>query len=136
MAVLVYLTWATLKCYSPSMNMIVKTNLTKDKVHIWKCSVKKPFLKILQNSLKTTCARVSFQESHRSQECSFIKRRFQHRWSCGNFVKLLRVPILQNTCGRPSLLKVNYFTTSRFSLTITRITFEYEKFHVSKIQQK
>ena len=29
-----------------------------------------------------------------------------------------------------SLLKVNYFTTNRFFLTITRITFEYEKFHV------
>ena len=38
---------------------------------VWKCSVEKMFLKILQNSQEDTCARVAFLKM-KAESCSFI----------------------------------------------------------------
>ena len=38
---------------------------------VWKCSVEKMFLKILQNSQEDTCARVAFLKME-AESCSFI----------------------------------------------------------------
>ena len=57
-----------------------------------KCSVKKLFLKISQNSHENTCVRVSF----------LIKLQAETWRRCFpvNFAKFLRAPFLQNTSGR------------------------------------
>ena len=49
-----------------------------------RCSVKKVFLEISQNSEENTCARVSF----------LIKKRLWHRYFPVNFAKFLRTPFL------------------------------------------
>ena len=51
-----------------------------------RCSVKKVFLKVSQNSQENSCARVSFL-------IKFQKKRLWHRYFPVNFVKLLRTPI-------------------------------------------
>ena len=53
-----------------------------------RCSVKKGFLKISQNSQENTCARVS------------LKKRHWHRCFPVNFPKFSRTPFLQKTSGR------------------------------------
>ena len=50
-----------------------------------RCSVKKVFLEISQNSQESTCARVSFLI-----KLQFIKKRLWHRCFLVNFVELLR----------------------------------------------
>ena len=50
----------------------------------WRCSVKKVFLEILQNSRESTCARVSF----------LLKKRLCHRCFPVNFSKFVRTPFL------------------------------------------
>ena len=70
-----------------------------------RCSVKKMFLGISQNSQENTCARVSILI--KLQACNFIlKYRLWHRCFPVNFVKFLRTPFLQNTSGR-LLLKIS-----------------------------
>ena len=39
---------------------------------VWRCSVKKMFLKILQNLQEDTCARVAFLIKMEAESCSFI----------------------------------------------------------------
>ena len=41
--------------------------------HRW-CSIKKPFLKISQNSQENTCARVSFLIKFQALACNFVKK--------------------------------------------------------------
>ena len=41
---------------------------------VWRCSVKKVFLEISQNSQENTCARVSFLIKLQALACSFIKK--------------------------------------------------------------
>ena len=53
---------------------------TKEAV-VQRCSVKKVFLEISQNSLENTCARVSF-----------LKKRLSHRCFPVNFLKFLKTP--------------------------------------------
>ena len=40
----------------------------------WRCSVKEVFLKILQNSLENTCARVSLLIKLQANVCNFVKK--------------------------------------------------------------
>ena len=54
-----------------------------------RCSVKKLFLKISQNSLENTCARVSF-----------LNKRLWHRCFPVSFANILRTSFLQNTSER------------------------------------
>ena len=75
-----------------------------------RCSVKKVFLEISQNSLRNTCARVSFLQALDWKACNFIKKRgvffFKkketptHRCFSVKFVKFLVKPVLKNICER------------------------------------
>ena len=62
---------------------------------VWMCSVKKVFIKILQNSQKNICTGI-----FRLEACNFIKKRLRHICFPENFVKVLRTPILQNAGWR------------------------------------
>ena len=64
-----------------------------------KCSVTKVFLEISQNSQENTCARVSFIIKMQVWPATLLKKRLWHRCLPVNFVKSLRTPYLQNTCG-------------------------------------
>ena len=58
---------------------------------VQKCSVKKVFLEIFQNSQENTCARVSFLI--KLQACvTLLKKRLWHRCFPVNFAKFLRTP--------------------------------------------
>ena len=59
---------------------------------VQRCSVKKVFLEISQNSQEKTCARVSFLVKLQALACSFAKKRLWRRCSLVNFVKFLRTP--------------------------------------------
>ena len=56
-----------------------------------RCSMKKIFLKISQNSQENTCARV--------RPATLLKKRLWHRCFPVNFAKVLRTSFLQNTSG-------------------------------------
>ena len=58
-----------------------------------RCSVKKVFLKLLQNSHQSTCAIVFFNK------VAGQKKRLWHRCFLVNFAKFLRTTFLQNTSG-------------------------------------
>ena len=68
--------------------------------HVWereavvqRCSVKKVFLKISQNSQKNTCAKVSFLIKLRNlRPATLLKKRLWHRCFPVNFVKFPRTP--------------------------------------------
>ena len=55
-----------------------------------RCSVKKVFLEILQNSQENTCARVSFLIK---LQATLLKKRLWHRSFPVNFAKFRRTPI-------------------------------------------
>ena len=58
-----------------------------------RCSVKKVFLKISQNSQENTCARVSFLiklQASGLRPATLLKKRLRHRCFPVNFVKFLR----------------------------------------------
>ena len=64
---------------------------------IQRCSVKKVFLEISQNSQENTCARVSFFHKVaglRPKACIFIKKRLWHRYFHVNFAKFLRTSLV------------------------------------------
>ena len=56
----------------------------------WRCSVKKKYSNILQNSQENTCPRVSF--SIKSKPTTILKKRLWHQCFPENFVKLSRTP--------------------------------------------
>ena len=60
------------------------------------CSVKKLFLKISQNSLTNTCARVSFltKLQNSGRPVTLLKKRLLHRCFPFNFAKYQRTPFL------------------------------------------
>ena len=66
----------------------------KLKIHteavVQRCSIKKVFLEILQNSQENTCATVSFLMSHLCQ-------RIWHWCFLVNYVKFLRIPFFHRT---------------------------------------
>ena len=65
-----------------------------------RCSIKKVFLKISQNSQENTCARVSFSIKLQATACIFIKKEtLTEVFSC-KFWEILRTIFLQNTPER------------------------------------
>ena len=60
-----------------------------------RCSVKKMFLKIWQNSQENTCARVV----RVPQPPTPLRKRLRNRYFAINFVKFLRMPFFKNTFG-------------------------------------
>ena len=69
---------------------------------IQRCSVKKMFLEISQNSQKSICARDSFLIKLQVlglRPVNFLKKSLWHRCFPVKFAKSLRTPFLQNTHG-------------------------------------
>ena len=66
-----------------------------------RCSIKKVFLDISQNSQENTCARVSFLMKLRP--ATLLKKWLWHRCFPVDCVKILRTLFSQNTSGRPLL---------------------------------
>ena len=65
-----------------------------------RCSIKKVFLKISQNSQENICAIVSFFNKVASpRPATLLKKRLWHRCFPVNFAKFLRTPFLQSTSG-------------------------------------
>ena len=88
-----------------------------------RCSVKKLFLEISQNSQKSTCARVSFLTKLQARgPATILKKGLWHRCFPVNFVKFLKTAFLQYTSGRPFLPSIKY-STSRKMLLITDFYF-------------
>ena len=65
-----------------------------------RCSIKKLFLKILQNPQKTHVLESLFKRVAALKACNFIKTRLLHRCFPMNIAKFLRLPILKNFCER------------------------------------
>ena len=59
---------------------------------VQRCSVKKVFLEILQNSQENTCARDSFLIKLQARPATLLKKSLWHRCFPVNFAKLLRTP--------------------------------------------
>ena len=60
-----------------------------------RCSVKKVFLEISQNSQENTCVRVSFLIKLQAAPATLLKKRLWHRCFPVNFAKFLRTPFLK-----------------------------------------
>ena len=71
--------------------------LHKIEADVQRCSVKKVFLKILQNSQENIRARIFILIN-----TALLKKRLWHRCFLVNFAKFLRTPSLQNNSGRHS----------------------------------
>ena len=69
-----------------------------------RCSVKKVFLEISQNSQENTCARDSFLIKLQANPATLLKKSLWYRYFHVNFAKFLRTRFLQNTSGRLLLL--------------------------------
>ena len=69
--------------------------LTSEKIEavVQRCSVKKLFLKISQNSQENTCARVFFSKVVGLRPAILLKMRLWNRCLPVNFAKFLRTPI-------------------------------------------
>ena len=68
-----------------------------------RCSVKKMFLEILQNSQENSCARVSFLKKIQTETCNFIKKKtLAQVFSC-EFCEILRTPFCIEHLGWPRL---------------------------------
>ena len=57
-----------------SLTLTDRMRSTITEAVVWRCSVKKVFLEISQNSQENTCARVSFLIKLQALACSFIKK--------------------------------------------------------------
>ena len=66
---------------------------------VQRCSVKKVFLEIPQNSQENSCARVSFLINLQARPATLLKKRLWHRRFSVNFLEFLRTPFLWNTSG-------------------------------------
>ena len=55
---------------------------------VQRCSVKKVFLKFLQNSRENTCAGVSFLKSYRPEACNFFKKETLAQVFSGEFCEI------------------------------------------------
>ena len=75
----------------------ISLSVTNSEAATQRCSVKKVFLEISQNSQESTCARVSFFNNVadlRPKACKFIKKRLWHRYFLVKFAKFLRTPLV------------------------------------------
>ena len=65
------------------------------------CSIKKVFLKVLQNSQETPVSKsFFFNKAAGLSPATLLKKRLQHKCFSVNFAKFLRTPLLQNTSRR------------------------------------
>ena len=100
-----------------------------------RCSVKKVFLKILQNSQENTCDRVSFFNKVAGlRPATLLKKRLWHRCFPVNFAKFLRTPFLTEHLWWLLLYKCGYIKQLQehvlFYSTITVRDFRYKTLHI------
>ena len=98
-----------------------------------RCSVKKVFLEIVQNSQENTCVGVSFLiklQASGLRPATLLKKRVWRKCFPVNFAKFLGIPFLQSSSGRlllSFLHTVRYFFSSSYYVSDTRLlhhTFE------------
>ena len=102
------------------MEFFVKIVTSKDTIPLLRrfrsshrrCSVKKMFLEISQNSHEKTCARASFLIKLQTQAVALLNKRLWHRLFRVNFAKFLRTPFLQNASRRLLLTFERVLNTS------------------------
>ena len=83
-----------------------------------RCSVKKVFLEISQNSQENTCARISFFNKVAGlSSATLLKKRLWHSCFPVNFLKFLRIPFLQITSRRLLLLCQYYIYNLFYTLS-------------------
>ena len=82
--------WSLISSFSKLPIYILIFQLSESVVQ--RCSVKKVFLEISQNSQENTCARVSFLIKLQVRPATLLKKRLWHRRFLVNFVKFLRRP--------------------------------------------
>ena len=94
---------------------------------VQRCSVKKVFLEISQNSRENTCARVSFLIKLQAlglRPATLLKKRLWHRYLPVNFVKFLRIFFY-----RTPLVAVSEHSLGKYLFRVnsrdTRITIEW-----------
>ena len=87
----------------------------------WWTSIKRVFLKILQNSLENTCFRVFFNKVVGINPGTLLKNILLHRCFPVNFTKFLRTSFSQNTSGWRLLL--NFGTDILFCAESQKKTF-------------
>ena len=86
------------RCYHPEF--LLKRRLSE--AVVWRCSVKKVFLAISQNSQENACARVSFIMKSQAlglRPATLLIKRLWHRWFPVNFAIFLRTPFLPEHSG-------------------------------------
>ena len=91
------LTWANIhsdkyNCQKPKpSDNLIQINVQMLEAVVWRCSVKKVFLEISQNSQKNTCASLFFNKVA-GRPATLLKKRLWHWCFPVNFVKFLRKP--------------------------------------------
>ena len=103
---------------------------------VWRCSVKNVFLKISQNSLENTCARVSFLIKLYASEAwglHLYKKRDWHRCFPVNFAKYLRTPFFTEHLWWLLLLVVTIFWRGRSYLLMNPVTQLFFGWHFSHL---
>ena len=85
-----------------------------------RCSVKKVFLEISQNSQENTCARVSFLIKLQAWPATLLKKRLWHRCFPVNFAKFLRTPFFTEHLW---WLLLNMISTISSSITSHQFNF-------------
>ena len=97
MTVLVYLTSASLECYSQSKDAIIKTKLARNRSSclevFWKENILKNLAKLTNNHL---CRSLFFKKVARLRIAVLLKRRFSTAVFFVNFANFLRASILQS----------------------------------------
>ena len=94
-----------LECFFADGSYGFLTGNQNSKAVAQRCSVKKVFLEISQNSQENTCARVSLLKKKLWQMCfglrpaNLWKKRLWHRCFLVNFTKFPKTTFLQNTSG-------------------------------------
>ena len=89
-----HLRWTTLKNEKMTFSENNNSFMNMSEAVARRCSVKKVFLEISQNSQKNTCARVSLLIKCRSQSATLLKKRLWHRCFYVNFAKFLRTSLI------------------------------------------
>ena len=94
-------------CFCQKSRLFMHVKQWRYRSSQWRCSVKKLFLEISQNSQENSCARVSFLIKLQP----WGKKRLWHRCFPLNFSKFLRTPLLQNTSGwlLPIVRKLSFY---------------------------
>ena len=85
----------SLKFETMQWNGIIKKSKERTEAVVWRCSIKKVFLEILENSQESNCARVPFLIKLQAWPATLFKKRLWYRCFPVNFAKSLRTPLIK-----------------------------------------